>query len=140
MKKKLISLGIILCALCCADLSACTFNSYTINYDPTTLVISVGSAGSYEGESFLSYMAFLQKGDKLTFTYAEGEVTSINDVANTDSSMWLLYTSDEDNSDSSKGQLAYRGNTYNMSTLGVSEVIVRNNTTYAFGYVNVFSD
>ncbi len=103
-----------------------------VTTDGEFVVITVEKAE--ENTTLLDYMNALQEKDELSFAIEHGMVTSIGDKANTTNCYWMLYTSDEENSNSAWGTVEYQETTYNSASVGVEELIVKEGETYVWVY------
>lgn len=87
-----------------------------------------------ENTTLLDYMNVLQAQGEFSFTIENGMVISIGDKANTTSSYWMLYTSDEENSNATWGTVEYQERTYNSASVGAEELVVKEGITYIWAY------
>lgn len=135
MKRKCISLfttlfAFVLSVVCFAS---CT---KTVKIDGDYVVIVAKDVAA--DTTLADYMETLQAdGDnEFTFTLENGMVTSINGKANPAdySSCWMLYTSDEDNSNTAWGTAEYDGKTYGSAMYGAEELVVAEGETYIWWY------
>ena len=98
--------------------------------DSKTVIIKVESAN---GESLEEYMNSLAS-EGLTFEIKDGMVTSINGVANTATSYWMLYTDDTEQSNNDWGTYDYNGKTHGSAVVGAKELKIKAGCVYIWTY------
>ena len=131
MKKKLTITALLLSlALTLFAIAACGGN------DPEHIVLkpSESEMTITQTTTLQDYMDYLVDKGELEYEISGTFITSINGVANTTNSYWLLYTDDSANSDKSWGTLEYGGKTYNSATLGAADLIVASGCTYIWSF------
>ena len=109
-------------------LCACSAKSVTVITENDEIVVLNFDSG-FGGETLLAAMNDAQENEQLTFTVENGMVTSINGIKQTDNTYWMLYTDDEEFSNT-VWETSYQEKTYASATKGVSELIVKDGKTY----------
>ncbi len=128
MKKLSKILALILSVVCLLSFTAC-------GKEPERVVITATSSEyDIEGKTLNEFMAMLSDDGKLTYEVRDGLMTSINGIANTTNSYWMLYTDDEENSNTAWGTVEHEGRTYVSASLGVMELVVKDGATYIWVY------
>ncbi|MBR2988466.1 MAG: hypothetical protein IKC64_01935, partial [Clostridia bacterium] len=84
------------------------------------------------GATVLDYMNYLQTEGKFTFTFEGGMVKSMNGVSGASNQYWMLYTDDENNSDSSFGTITVDGKTYSSASWGAESLPAVDGKTYVW--------
>ena len=84
----------------------------------------------------VDYMQQLKDKGELEFEMADGMITSINGIANPIdySSCWMLYTSDEANSNAAWGTVEYQGNLYGSAVAGAETLKIKADQLYIWVY------
>ena len=107
----------------------------TVQTTETAVAITVVDE---EGDpTLLMAMEILQEEGKLTFTKdATGMITSINGKENAAdwSASWMLYTSDDELSNTEWGTIEWNGKTYGSAVVGASSLQVDEEETYVWVY------
>jgi len=87
-------------------------------------------------ETLLQTMQDLQEKQELTFEESAGMVTSINGKANTldYSGCWMLYTTDDEMSNTEWGTIEYNGETLGSAIVGANSLFVVEGETYVWSY------
>lgn len=82
------------------------------------------------------YMVTLRDDGQITFTDADGMITSLNGLSNKAdwSEVWMIYTTDEDNSNTAWGLVEYNGKTYGSAMYGAEELKVKQGESYIWLY------
>ncbi len=137
MKKLLALLLTLVCALSLACCSLPFFGkaAATVEKSEGRVVITVNEAD--EGATLLAVMETLQEEGKLTFTMdATGMVTSIEGASNAAdwSACWMLYTSDDELSNTEWGTVEYNGEVYASAVLGANALLVSEGEIYLWSY------
>lgn len=101
-----------------------------VSEDKKTVIIKVDSD---KGESLEEYMKSLAS-EGLTFEIKDGMVTSINGVANTATSYWMLYTDDAEQSNDEWGTYDYNGKKHGSATVGAKELKIKKGCVYIWTY------
>ena len=102
----------------------------------TLVVIKVDKI---QGEPTLfDAMTWLQEQGQLSFTITEGMITGINGKNNPAdySACWMVYTSDEDLSNTSWGTFEYQGAILGSAAAGANELPVSVGEYYVWNYQN----
>lgn len=98
----------------------------------TLVVIKVDKI---QGEPTLfDAMTWLQEQGQLSFTITEGMITEINGKNNAADYSWMLYTSDEDLSNTTWGTFEYQGATFGSAAAGANELPVSVGEYYVWNY------
>lgn len=107
----------------------------TVERTETMVVITITEE---EGSpTLLQVMEFLREEGKLSFTAdVSGMVTSIEGKQNAAdwSACWMLYTSDEVNTNTQWGTIEYNGKTYGSAMLGADALCVEVGDVYVWSY------
>ena len=84
----------------------------------------------------VDYMQQLKDKGELEFEVADGMITSINGIANPAdySSCWMLYTSDEANSNAAWGTAEYQGQLYGSAVSGAETLKIKADQLYIWVY------
>ena len=84
----------------------------------------------------IDYMQQLKDKGELEFEVANGMITAINGIANPAdySSCWMLYTSDEANSNAGWGTVEYQGNLYGSAVVGAEILKIKEDQLYIWVY------
>lgn len=99
----------------------------------TLVVIKVDKI---QGEPTLfDAMTWLQEQGQLSFTIADGMITGINGKNNA-TAYWMVYTSDDDLSDTSWGIFEYQGEVFGSAAAGANELPVSVGEYYVWNYQN----
>ena len=82
------------------------------------------------------YMVTLRDDGQINFTDADGMITSLNGLSNKAdwSEVWMIYTTDEDNSNTAWGLVEYNGKTYGSAMYGAEELKVKQGESYIWLY------
>ncbi len=107
----------------------------TIEGSQNYIIISVTKEDlADKGElTLLDYMNELKARGDFTFTVKDGMVTSINGIENSDK-YWMLYTSDDDNSNSAWGTAEHNGKKYASSVYGADKLTLKPDNSYLWIY------
>ncbi len=87
-----------------------------------------------EGKTLKDYMDYLVDKGELTYTIADGMITTINGTKNGLNSYWMLYTDDTENSNNAWGTYEVNGKTYASASVGVNLLALKDGCTYIFTY------
>ncbi len=128
MKKTGKIFSLILIIVCLLSLIACEKN-----VDKVVITVS-GSEYDIAGKTLEEYMSMISEKENIDYEVGNGMMLSINGTTNTTKSFWMLYTDDEDNSNTAWGTIEYDGKTYASSSLGLTELIVKDGATYIWVY------
>ena len=108
---------------------------FACNKNVDEVVIKVDNAYKMEAEDTLEdYMDYLEDKGKLDYEEEDGMIISINGKANTLNSYWMIYTSDENYSNSQWGTYEYKGKTLGSATLGATALPLNKDATYVLVY------
>ena len=135
--KKIISLltgiSIIIVSLFCASCLSPT--PKVIKESDTYFVINVTDKVDAD-TTLYEYMITLRDDGQITFTDADGMITSLNGISNKSdwSEVWMIYTTDEDNSNTAWGLVEYNGKTYGSAMYGAEELKVKQGESYIWLY------
>ena len=134
MKKFLICLASVLVFFACFAVAACD-DKEPVKADENTVIITASdSSFDFDGKKLIDYMDYLQDNKKLTYTVANGMVTSINGKSNTTNSFWMLYTSDAENANNAWGTFEHEGALYGSATLGAEALVLKEGCIYVWAY------
>ena len=100
----------------------------------TMVVIKVNETEGFA--TLLDAMTYLKNEGELTFELSGGMVSSIEGTVNPAdwSACWMLYTSDEEMSNTEWGTIAYDGNTYGSAILGAEGLQISAGQYYVWSY------
>lgn len=126
MKKRL--LLVLLCIV--AVFGFCFAAGCNKDVEPVAITVS----GSTEGETLFEYMSDLKDKGELSFSFDDGMITQLNGVSNTSNSYWMLYTDDDENSNTAWGTYEYEGKTLGSSALGADSLVVVDGCVYVWVY------
>lgn len=108
---------------------------FACNKNVDEVVIKVDNAYRMEAEDTLEdYMDYLEDKGKLYYEEEDGMIVSINGKANTLNSYWMIYTSDENYSNSQWGTYEFKGKTLGSATLGATALPLNKDATYVLVY------
>ena len=108
---------------------------FACNKNVDEIVIKVDNAYKMEAEDTLEdYMDYLEDKGKLDYEEEDGMIISINGKANTLNSYWMIYTSDENYSNSQWGTYEFKGKTLGSATLGATALPLNKDATYVLVY------
>ena len=111
------------------------FGLFACNKKADEVVIKVDSAYEMEADDTLEdYMDYLEEKGKLDYEEEDGMIISINGKKNTLNSYWMIYTSDENYSNSQWGTYEYKGKTLGSATLGATALPLNKDATYVLVY------
>jgi len=134
MKK---SLSILLAVMILAGmmlLTGCRSEKLVIKDSDTYIVIKTTQEAMGEETDMLliEYMGILKDKGELEFEIANGMITSINGIDNPAdySSCWMLYTSDEELSNSGWGIVEYEGKQYGSAISGAETLKIKPDQLY----------
>lgn len=115
-------------------LSGCRSEPLVIKDSDTYIVIKTTQEAIGEEKDMLliDYMAKLKEKGELEFEIANGMITSINGIENPAdySSCWMLYTSDEELSNSAWGIVEYEGKEYGSAISGAETLPIKADRLY----------
>ncbi len=130
MKKLLTLLLAVLTATTCAFSIACNKDPLVIKDNDTFVIVKVETNADL---TLIDYVKSLED-YKDSFTVKDGMITGIDGINNTSSSCWMIYTSDEENSNTSWGTVEYDGKVYGSAMFGAETLKVKNGCIYIFVY------
>ena len=111
------------------------FGLFACNKNADEVVIKVDSAYKMEADDTLEdYMDYLEEKGKLDYEEEDGMIISINGKKNTLNSYWMIYTSDENYSNSQWGTYEFKGKTLGSATLGATALPLNKDATYVLVY------
>ena len=79
-------------------------------------------------------MQILKTQEGLSYEIENGLLTSLDGVANTNTSFWMLYTSYEILTDTAWGTIEYKGNTYGSAIVGAEGLPAVHGQVYIWSY------
>lgn len=128
---KILSL-IVLAAVVLAVLCGC---SSPVDMTETEVIVKAEGKLTEGCETLEDYMAALQEAGKLSYVASDGMVTEINgkkaDYA-ADKTNWMLYTDDEENSNSAWGTYEHDGKTLASASLGMGDLPLKEGAVYVW--------
>ena len=132
--KKLMSVLLVLLLVSTMLLTACRSEPLVIKDSDTYIVIKTTqeAIGDNADMLLIDYMKTLKDKGELEFEIANGMITSINGIANPAdySSCWMLYTSDEANSNAGWGTVEYQGKEYGSAISGAETLKIQADQLY----------
>lgn len=131
MKRRIVSLfSLVFLSFAVFFFAACNRND-----DVDDVVIRIDGSVA-EGTTLLDVMEQMQADGELTFVIADGMIASINGVENTAiyNPCWMLYTSDENNSDTEWGSYEYEGEILGSASYGAGQLVVAEGEIYVWSY------
>lgn len=133
MKKISVLAVFVLIAVCL--LCACG-KSPTVTVSGDAVILTPTS--EFGGKTLMDFMESEKENGNLDFTLSGTMVSSINGKANTAdfSSCWMLYTDDEELSNSEWGTYEYNGKTFGSAILGADALTVAEGKTYIWVYTD----
>ncbi|MBE5741769.1 MAG: DUF4430 domain-containing protein [Clostridiales bacterium] len=144
---KLFAVAILsICCILCAGCENTSFlgesgekTSESSQTSVSPVVITVND--DYEvanGDTLIDYMNLLKTDGKISFTVADGFVTSINGIENPadGSKCWMLYTDDTENTNSAWGSVEVDGVTYYSAAIGADVIHIKKGCTYVWYYLS----
>ena len=130
--KKSVALFICL-VLASLFLCACQMKEVTVISENDEFVVLTFDKG-FSGETLKDAMENAQENEQITFTVENGMVTSINGIKQTSDTYWMLYTDDEEFSNTAWGIITYNEKEYASASKGITELIVKDGKTYIWVY------
>ena len=126
--KKIVS--ILLAMLLLLSMTACRNEPKVIKDSDTYIVIK--TTGVKDDMMLIDYMETLKENGELEFSVENGMILSINGIDNPAdySSCWMLYTSDEENSNSAWGTIEYEGKAYGSAVSGAETLKIKADQLY----------
>ena len=136
--KKIFCLVMVMVIACTMLLTGCKSEPLVIKDSDTCIVIKVTreSLGDKTDMVLIDYMQQLQDDGELDFTIENGMIKSINGIENPAdySSCWMLYTSDEENSNTAWGTVEYDGQEYGSAVSGAEVLEIKAGQLYIWVY------
>ena len=115
-------------------LTACKSEPLVIKDSDTYIVVKTTkeAMGDKTDMLLIDYMETLKQKGELEFVVKDGMITSINGIDNPVdySSCWMLYTSDEENSNSAWGTVEYEGKQYGSAVSGAEALKIKPDQLY----------
>lgn len=115
-------------------LTACRSEPLVIKDSDTYIVVKTTqeAIGDNADMLLIDYMKTLKDKGELEFEIANGMITSINGIDNPAdfSSCWMLYTSDEANSNAGWGTVEYQGKEYGSAVSGAETLKIKPDQLY----------
>ena len=128
MKRMVKTFLVVLMLVVAIGLCACTRNGDEV-------VVKVERAYKMEsGDTLEDYMDYLEDKGKIEYEEEDGMIVSINGKKNTFNSYWMIYTDDENYSNSAWGTYEYKGKVLGSATLGATALPLNEKATYVFVY------
>ena len=132
--KKLMSVLLALLLVSAMLLTACRSEPLVIKDSDTYIVVKTTQEAMGDNADMLliDYMKTLKDKGELDFEIENGMITSINGIANPAdySSCWMLYTSDEANSNAGWGTVEYQGKEYGSAISGAETLKIKADQLY----------
>ena len=104
----------------------------------TDKFIIITPSEDFVGKTLKDCMDDLKTRGELDFTEQDSEfgafINSVNGIANTSSTYWMLYTDDAENSNDAWGTIEYDGTTYASASLGASSLVIAKGCIYIWVY------
>lgn len=100
--------------------------------EPLAIIADDESAG----KTLLEVMSEKEENGAFSYKTKEGMIVEINGVENDldYNPCWMLYTSDEENSNTMWGEYEYNGETLGSASVGAESLIVKSGETYVWVY------
>ena len=115
-------------------LTGCQNESLVIKDSDTYIVIktTAEAIGDNQDMLLIDYMEQLKQKGELEFAVKDGMITSINGIDNPAdySSCWMLFTSDEENSNAAWGTAEYEGKQYGSALSGAETLKIKPDQLY----------
>ncbi len=89
---------------------------------------------SVQGKTLKDYMDYLVGEGKLTYLMDGSLLSTVNGTSNTANSYWMIYTDDEENSDTTWGTIEKNGKVYASATSGITSLPIKDGCTYILTY------
>ena len=121
--KKIVTL--LLTAFCALFVFGCNPSN-----PPSGVKFTVDISNVNSDATVLDYMNYLKDNGEISFTIENGMVTSMNGVSGASNQYWMLYTNDENNSNTAWGTITANGVTYASATLGAELLPATDGATY----------
>ena len=141
MKRKIISFvsllaTTLLCAFCMfsCDPPDYYFLKVTANVESKEDILVIQLIELDEPASLMQVMRKLELDKKFEFEDKDGMVTKIGNKANTANSYWMLYTSDEEMSDTSWRSYTYNDEIFGLGNFGANNLTAVKGETYIWVY------
>ena len=120
-------------------LSGCIQKETLVIKDSDTYIVIKTAQEAMGDETdmlLIDYMTKLKEKGQLEFEIANGMITSINGIENPAdySSCWMLYTSDEELSNSGWGVVEYEGKQYGSAISGAETLEIKPDQLYIWVY------
>ena len=120
-------------------LSGCIQKEPLVIKDSDTYIViktTQEAMGDQTDMLLIDYMAKLKEKGQLEFEIVNGMITSINGIENPAdySSCWMLYTSDEELSNSAWGIVEYEGKQYGSAISGAETLQIKADQLYIWVY------
>lgn len=106
----------------------------SVNGEVNPVVIFVQKGQDLTNATLIDCMNQLQESQEFSFTVENGMITKINGTKNGNSSYWMLYTNDEDSSNTAWGTYEYNGEIFGSSILGAETLLIKSGCTYIWVY------
>ena len=127
----------ILCLVLLTCLAICIVGcTKTVVIDGDYVVITADTSKVEEGSSLLQYMDYLKSQGILDYEISDGMILSINGLTGGTNQYWMLYTSDEELSNTEWGTIEYEGTMYASAIVGAEELSVAVGEYYIWAYVS----
>lgn len=119
----------------CVLLCGCSVKQITVLQEDEFVVLIFDSG--FNGKSLSEAMQDAKENEQIDYTVDKGMVISINGINNVGNKYWMLYTDDEEFSDTAWGEISYQDKIYGSATKGVSDLAVKDGKTYIWVYTEL---
>lgn len=131
MKRKFISLVTLLATVLLSVF--CFVACGEENVEPVAITVSQTVE---ENTTLLQVMQEKKTAGELDFKMENGMLVEINGTSNTTNSYWMLYTSDENNSNAEWGTYEWNGEMLGSAIAGADTLVVAQGETYLWVYTS----
>ena len=100
--------------------------------EPLVIVADESAAG----KTLLQVMSEKEEDEEFSYKIKDGMIVEINGTENDldYNPCWMLYTSDQENSNTAWGEYEYNGETLGSASVGADSLIVKSGETYVWVY------
>ena len=134
--KKVIAILLLVVSVCTLTF-ACSKKEPTVIKDTDEFIVLKPTA-DYAGKKLIEFMDHVKSQGTLDYTSdtsAYGAfIDSVNGIKNSGNNYWMLYTDDEDNSNSVWGEISYKDKVYASAALGASDLVIKAGCPYIWVY------
>ncbi len=126
------------CLFACAKEGGVKVSKISVdgNASKNYVAIFIGEGGVEKDTTLSTVMEALQEADELSFTISSGMLTQINGVENAANynPCWMLYTDDEDFSNTQYGAYDYQEKSLGNAIVGAEALSVKEGKVYVWVY------